>query len=136
MTAEFIDTNILVYAHDRSTKDRHDLSVDLIVRLAETGMGVLSTQVLVEFYSVATRKLKMTNEEAEEVLIDFGAWPAHRPAHSDLLRAIDLQRRYKIGWWDALILNSAAEMGAATLWSEDFGDRRRFGPVLVRNPFV
>jgi predicted nucleic acid-binding protein len=91
--------------------------------------------VLAEFYSAATRKLGMKSEEAEEIIADLGAWAIHRPGHDSLLRACRLQRRHKIAWWDALVVNSAIEMESGILWSEDFNDGQRYGSVTVRNPF-
>ena len=78
----------------------------------------------------------MTSEKAEEVIRDFGAWTVHRPAHADLLRAARLQRRYKISWRDALIVNSATELGCLILWSEDLSNGHQYGPITVRNPFL
>jgi predicted nucleic acid-binding protein len=135
MNAEFVDTNILVYAHDSGAGSKHAASVELLDRLFRDGTGVVSTQVLAEFYSIATRKLGMGSQEAEDVLVDLGNWPIHRPGHADLVRAAGLQRRYKIGWWDALILTSAIEMGSQVLWSEDLAKGQRYANLVVRNPF-
>lgn len=77
----------------------------------------------------------MKSEEAEEVISDLGAWIVHRPGHADLLKASRLHRRYKISWWDALVLNSAIELGCSVLWTEDLADGQRYGSVIVRNPF-
>ena len=135
MSVEFVDTNLLVYAHDGGAGAKHTKAVDLLARLVEEGAGALSTQVLAEFYSAATRKLGMTSAEAEAVIRDLGGWIIHRPAHADLLKAAQLERRYKLSWWDALILTSAIELGCAVLWTEDFSDGQRLGPITVRNPF-
>ncbi len=135
MSVEFVDTNLLVYAHDGGAGAKHTRAVDLLARLVEEGAGALSTQVLVEFHAAATRKLGMTSAEAEAVLRDLGGWIIHRPAHADLLKAAQLDRRYKLGWWDALILASAIELGCTVLWTEDFSDGQRLGPITVRNPF-
>ena len=64
-----------------------------------------------------------------------GGWIIHRPAQADLLKAAQLDRRYKLGWWDARILTSAIELGCAVLWTEDFSGGQRLGPITVRNPF-
>ena len=135
MSVEFVDTNLLVYAHDGGAGAKHGQAVDLLARLFEEGAGALSTQVLAEFYAAATRKLGMTGAEAEAVIRDLGGWIIHRPAHADLLKAAQLHRRYKLGWWDALILASAIELGCAVLWTEDLSDGQRLGPITVRNPF-
>jgi predicted nucleic acid-binding protein len=135
MSAEFIDTNVLVYAHDGGSGSKHTQAVELLKRLFEEDGGALSIQVLSEFYSVATRKMKIQSDEAEEVIQDLGAWTIHRPRHADLLKAAQLQRRHKIAWWDALIIQSAIELGCTVLWTEDLADGQRYGGVTVRNPF-
>src|SRR6266478_4843549 len=109
-------------AHDRKAGPKHHKSVELVARLTNDDSGALRLQVLVEFYAAVTRKLPMTSEKAEEVIRNFGAWTVHRPAHADLLRAARLQRRYKISWRDALIVNSATELGCLILWSEDLSN--------------
>jgi predicted nucleic acid-binding protein len=136
MSVEFIDTNVLVYAHDGGAGAKHARSVDLLTRLFEETAGALSIQVLSEFYAVATKKLGMESDEAEAVLQDLSGWIIHRPEHADLLRAARLQRRYQIGWWDALVVNSANELGCSILWSEDLHHTQRYGAVEVRNPFA
>ena len=136
MAAEFIDSNILIYANDSDAGRRYRKSVDLIERLTMDGNGALSAQVLAEFYSAGTRKLGMRSEEAEAVIRDLSSWSIHRPGHADILGAIRLQRRHMLAWWDAMILNSAIELDARMLWTEDFNDGQKFGPLTVRNPFA
>jgi len=136
MSVEFVDTNVLVYAHDGGAGKKHERSVQLLSRLFDSGAGALSIQVLTEFYAAATKKLLMTSQEAEEVLVDLGGWIIHRPGHADLVSAARLQRRYKIAWWDALVVNSAIELGSSVLWSEDLANGQRYGAVTVRNPFL
>ena len=135
MSAEFVDTNILIYAHDERAGVKHHQASELIVRLFEEGRGALSVQVLCEFFSAATTKLPVSSEEAEAIISDLGVWTIHRPGLADILQAGRLQRKFLISWWDALVLNSATQLGCATLWSEDFTHGRQYGPVTVRNPF-
>lgn len=132
---EFVDTNILFYAHDPQSA-KHRTAVDLLSRLYEEGTGHLSTQVLIEFYSVAQKKLRLSAAEVEEIIRDFADWHLHRPAHADLLRASELHSRYQLSWFDALIVNSAIQLGCTTLWTEDLADGQQFGPVTIRNPFT
>jgi len=94
MSVEFVDTNILVYAHDGGAGKKYERSAALLTRLMDADACCASLQVLAEFYATATRKLGMTSEEAEEVLADLGSWKLHCPAHADLLNAARLQRRY------------------------------------------
>jgi predicted nucleic acid-binding protein len=77
----------------------------------------------------------MKSEEAEEAITDLSSWSIHRPGHADILKAIRLLRRYKTSWWDALVINSAIELGCSVLWSEDLNDGQRFGTLTVRSPF-
>jgi predicted nucleic acid-binding protein len=136
MSVEFVDTNIFVYAHEGGAGSKHRKAVDLVASLFEEQTGAISVQVLSEFYVTATRKLGMKSEEAEEALADLRSWTIHRPAHDDVLRACAIHRRLKVSWWDALIINSAQELGCSMLWSEDLAAGRRYGTVTVRNPFA
>ena len=79
MSIEFIDTNVLLYAADADTGTKFNDAGDLIARLVTQGTGALSTQVLIEFYSVATRKLLIPSEEAEGAVRNFATWTIHRP---------------------------------------------------------
>ena len=135
MSVEFVDTNVLIYAHDGGAGVKHDKAVDLLTRLFEEASGALSVQVLSEFYAAATKKLAMRSEEAEDVIRDLGVWSIHSAGHADLLKAAQLHRRYKIAWWDAMVINSAIELGCPVLWTEDLSDGQRYGTVTVRNPF-
>jgi predicted nucleic acid-binding protein len=135
MSAEFVDTNILIYAHDASAGAKHERAVELMTRLFEEVSGALSVQVLSEFYSAATRKLGMKSQAAEDVIRDLRGWTTHSPGHADVLKACSLLRRYKTSWWDALILNSALELGCSILWTEDLSNGQRYGSVTVRDPF-
>ncbi len=133
---EFIDTNILVYAHDSDAGPKLPIVQKLISRLNDSEAGALSLQVLAEFYSVSTRKFRLPVETAESIVRDFGLWKIHIPIHEDLLRASRLLRRHNLSWWDAMLVNSAMQIGAITLWSEDLQAGQRFGSLTIRNPFV
>jgi predicted nucleic acid-binding protein len=136
MSVEFVDTNILIYAHDATAGRKHNKSVELVTRLANDDSGAISFQVLTEFYAAATRKLRIPSEKAEEIIRDFGTWTVHHPTKANLVQAIQLHRRYNINWWDALILNSAAELGCDVLWTEDLSHGQRYGAVTVQNPLL
>jgi predicted nucleic acid-binding protein len=136
MSVEFVDTNILVYAHEGGAGVKHDQAVELIARLFDEQAGAVSIQVLSEFYITATKKLGMKSEEAEEAIADLGSWTIHRPSHGDVVRACHLHRRHKVNWWDALIIYSASELGCDVLWSEDLATGQRYGAVTVQNPFA
>src|SRR5438105_1814923 len=101
MNVEFVDTNVLIYAHDADMGSKQVQAIELVDRLAGDATGAISVQVLVEFYSAATKKLHMTSRDSADVIEDLICSMAiHRPEPSDVLRAIGLQRRYKTSWFD------------------------------------
>ena len=139
MTADltFVDTNVLLYAHDRSAGQRHDLARDLLVRLWGSRTGMLSTQVLQEFYVNATRKLPrpLSPIRARAIIHRYATWPVHQIDPADLIAASELETRHRLSFWDALIIISAARSGATILATEDLQHGRRFGKLLILDPF-
>ena len=135
MIAEFLDTNILVYAFDSRAGSKHIIAAALLERLLKEGSAALSVQILIEFYAAAT-KGGMKSERAGEIVFDLGICAFHRPDHADVLQSIELLRRYKISWWDALVINSANQLDCRVLWTEDLNHGQRYGGVTVRNPFL
>ena len=132
---EFVDTNILIYAFDRTAGKKREAAVALLTRLWSDRVGCLSLQVLQEFYVTATRKLKMPSMEAFAQVDRLGKWTVHRPEIDDILVAIHLHREKKVSFWDAMILRSAMSSGCALIWSEDLSDGQHWDGVVVRNPF-
>jgi len=132
---EFVDTNVLIYAFDRTAGKKRETAATLLARLWSDRIGHLSLQVLQEFYVTATKKLKMAPAEAYAQIDRFGKWTVHRPEVGDVLVAIQLHREKKISFWDAMILRSAMSSGCDLLWSEDLSDGQRWDGVIVRNPF-
>ena len=135
MSLEFVDTNIFIYAHDTRAGAKRSRAIELMRDLTAQDSGALSVQVLSEFYWTVTRKLGIDSAEAEEAISNFGVWTIHQPSHAHVLRAIDLHRKLKTSWWDALILNSAIELDCKILWTEDFHHGQKIGGLTVRNPF-
>ena len=135
---EFVDTKVLVYAHDPSAGRKHAEAVALATRLWESRTGCLSVQVLQEFFVTVTRKVPkpLALDDAEARVQELGRWTVFSPRAIDVLAAIGLQRRHQLSFWDAMILESAAQLGCALLWSEDLQPDLRVRGVRVRNPFV
>jgi predicted nucleic acid-binding protein len=135
---QFVDTDVLIYAHDRSAGEKHCRARDLIRDLWQSGQGCLSVQVLQEFYLNVTQKVArpLASEEAGQIIADLAAWQVHRPGAEDILDAIRLQERYRISFWDAMIVASAAQMGCQTIWSEDLNSGQTYDQVAVLNPFA
>ncbi len=142
MTAEtnlvFLDTNILLYAHDLSAVGKEEIAKNLIRDCWQSEKGCLSIQVLQEFFVNATRKIPkpIAYDTAKEIIADLSQWRVHTPVAADVLQAIDLHERYQISFWDALIIQSAEVLGCETVFSEDLNPGQVYGSVRVQNPFA
>lgn len=134
---QFIDTNILVYAHDKYAGEKYERAEKLIEALWESGNGCISIQVLQEFYTTVTTKIKnpLKSEIATEIISAISTWRVYSPEAKDVLRAIDIQRKNQIAFWDAMIIFSAARLGCRVIWSEDLNDGQVYEGVKVSNPF-
>ena len=136
MTAPyFVDTNVLVYADDRSAGVKRDRARELIRSALRDGRARLSTQVLAEYFAVATRKLGLSPAAARRRVEIYAALTVLRPSVDDLLAAIDLHRLHELSIWDALIVRSARSSGCRLLYSEDLQHGRSFDGVVVVDPF-
>ena len=135
---QFVDTNILVYAHDRSAGDKHMRAKELIGALWASEAGCLSIQVLQEFYVTITRKVEapLNPQDAAKLVADLSAWRVHTPTIADLLSAIDIQQRYQLSFWDAMVIQSAMQLSCEALWSEDLNAGQEYGGVKLINPFT
>jgi predicted nucleic acid-binding protein len=133
----FVDTNVLVYAHDPGAGEKHVAARRLMERLWESRSGVLSTQVLQEFYVNVRRKAArpMSPQESKRALADYLRWDVVVNTGKSVLEAVELEERYGLSFWDSLILQAAIASGVETIYSEDLGDGRRYGSVRVENPF-
>jgi predicted nucleic acid-binding protein len=134
----FVDTNVLAYAHDRSEPRRHGIAKAMLDALWRDRAGVISTQVLQEFYVVATRKFgpPMPRGRAREVVALYAEWPVVQIDVLLVLAASELEDRHTLSIWDALILEAAQRAGATRLLTEGLEHGRRIGGVSIENPFV
>lgn len=134
----FLDTNILIYGHDQTAGHKHAVAKRLLQTSWQLRTGCLSIQVLQEFYVNITRKIAapLPVAEAIRVITYLKAWHIHVPTADDVLGAIQIQQRYQLSFWDALIVRSASQLGCAILWSEDLSNGQFYEGVEVRNPFI
>jgi len=132
----FVDTSILIYAHDRSQGVKHERARQLIERLWISGDGVLSTQVLQELCLNLRRKVAnpVSVDEVRRLIRDYLSWEIVVNTPEAVLQALEIEVRYKTSFWDALILQGAEQCGAAVLYSEDLAGNQRYGTVRVVNP--
>lgn len=141
MTAEnplsFVDTNVLVYAFDKSGSPKKRIAERLMNELMDQDRLRVSTQVLQELFVTLTRKVGQpcSSEEALAVLDDLTAWPLMTMDYAAIRAAIDLADHSKLSFWDALIVVAAARTGATVLYTEDLNDGQEILGVRISNPF-
>jgi predicted nucleic acid-binding protein len=132
----FFDTNVLVYADDHSSPMKQRRALDLVAEHRRTGTGVVSVQVLQEYFVTATRKLSVEVLVARRKVELLSEFDVAAPDVGDILAAIDLHRLHRISFWDALILRSAKQSGCKVLLSEDMQGQSEVDGVRIINPFV
>ena len=137
MTA-FVDSNILIYAHDLDAGLKRERAVATLCELWEAGTGRLSVQVLQEFYVNVTQKLAtpVARATAREVVKTYGVWVRRATTVETLMRATEIADLARISFWDALIVASAEEVAAEVLLSEDFNEGQAIAGIKVVNPLT
>jgi predicted nucleic acid-binding protein len=137
MTARaFFDTNILLYAHDRSDAAKRIRAAELLHRYFSERRGVFSTQVLQEFYHNVSAKRLVSPEQARELVLDYTRLSVVTVQPRHILDAIDIRKKFRLGFWDSLILAAAQAAQATILFSEDFPHGQSYDGVVAQNPFV
>lgn len=137
MTARaFVDTNVFVYADDRGAPEKRRRAQELIAELFERSAGVVSLQVLQEYFAAARHKLGVEAVEARRKVELFAQLEVVVPALDDLLAAIDLHRLHGLSIWDALVVRAALVSRCRVLYTEDLQHGQRIDGLEVVNPFV
>jgi predicted nucleic acid-binding protein len=131
----FFDTNILVYADDQATPAKQRQAIRLIAEHRRAGTGVVSLQVLQEYFVTVTRKLKLDARIARRKVELLAEFDVAAPGVDDILAAIDLHRLHRFSFWDALILRAAKQAGCAVLFTEDLQGERLSDGVRIVDPF-
>ena len=137
MSAEiFVDTNVLIYAHDVDAGPKHEIARGILRDLWDRRAGVLSTQVLHEFYVNVTRKIAtpMSKPSARAIVDSYTIWCVNTTA-AEISAAFRIEDEAGIGFWDALIVAAARKAGAARILSEDLNPGQIIAGVRIENPF-
>jgi predicted nucleic acid-binding protein len=132
----FIDTNLLLYADDLDAGVKRQRAQELLSELLRNQSGVLSTQVLQEFFAVSTRKLGVDAAVARRKVELLSTLDVVAIQLTHVLQAIDLHRLHAVSFWDALILACAAAAGCRKLWTEDLQHGAIIADVKIENPFA
>jgi len=134
----FVDTNVLVYAHDVEAGARHAIAARLVAELWETRRAVISTQVLQEFYVNATRKIPspLPRAIARQIVKTYAVWQTELVGPLEIQTASELEEQHKLNFWDALIVAAALKGGASTILTEDMSPGRSISGVRIEDPFA
>jgi predicted nucleic acid-binding protein len=132
----FLDTNILVYSDDPRDPAKRQMALDLIKANMRLRTGVVSLQVLQEYFVSATGKLKLNAALAKQRVEVFAKFHIAEPTLGDILAAIDMHRLHGFSYWDALVLRMAKQTGCRILLTEDMQHGQEFDRVKIVNPFV
>ena len=132
-----IDTNIIIYAYDVTAGKKHETARRIITDLWDSGLGVISTQVLQEFLVNVVQKIPkpIDKQQAKEIVRDFLKWLVVVNTGDSIIDAIDLCLRFGYSFWDSMIIEAAIKGGAAVLISEDLPDGQVVSGVTIKNPF-
>ena len=133
----FIDANILIYSEDGADPVKQKVAIAWLNALWQRGVGRLSTQVLNEFYVIATRKIKppMPAGDARAEVRRYELWRPWQIDHATVESAWAVESRYGLHYWDSLVVAAAQHMDCRYLLSEDMGHEQKYGGVQVINPF-
>lgn len=132
----FLDTNILIYAYDVDAKDKHLISNKIVKKLWESNKGVLSTQVLQEFYVTVTKKIvkPITSNNARNIIRTYLSWDIIVITPVSVILASEISERNCISFWDAMIVEAAKEAGADRILTEDLNSGQIIEGILIENP--
>jgi predicted nucleic acid-binding protein len=135
----FLDTNIFVYGYDERDPIKQSIADGLVRSLVIEGEAVISYQVIQEFFNIVMLKIphKMPHGDAQQYLLTtFRPMHTVAPSHALISDAIRIQERYRLSWYDSLIVSAAQQAGCSILYSEDLQHGQQFGLVAVQNPFL
>lgn len=131
----FFDTNVLVCADDKAAPAKRKRAIELVADHRRAGTGVVSLQVLQEYFATVTRKLHVDPQIARRKVELLAEFDVVSPEVADILAAIDLLRLHRFSFWDALVLQAAKQAGCRVLFSEDLQEARQIDGIQVVNPF-
>jgi len=131
----FFDTNVLVYADDKAAPSKQRRALELVAEHRRAGTGVVSLQVLQEYFVTVTRKLQVDARTARRKVELLAEFDVATPDVADIVAAIDLTRLHSFSFWDALVLRSAQQAGCRVLYTEDMQLAREMDGLRIVNPF-
>ena len=134
MSKIFIDTNIIIYANDRRDAGKQKKAQSVVTELMRSGRGVISTQVLQEYASVAISKLGQSEEVVLRQLTLLETLETIRQTPQMIRRSVELKKTYQVNFWDACIFSNAEAAGCDVIYSEDLNTGQFYSGMKVINP--
>ncbi len=133
----FLDTNIIIYAYDVSAGDKHEVARKIMGDLWDSGLGVISTQVLQEFFVNVTQKIPKPLDKrlTKDILSDLLKWDVVVNDGESILEAVEILFKYGYSFWDSLIIEAAMRSGSELLLSEDLTHGQIINGLTINNPF-
>jgi predicted nucleic acid-binding protein len=133
----FVDTNVLIYAHDVDAKEKHTVAKETVSELWASRTGFLSAQVLQEFYVNVTRKVSkpLLKKYARAVVDKYAIWCVDTTP-AEIAVAFRIADEARVGFWDALICAAALKTGAKRILSEDLNAGQKIAGIRIVNPFA
>ncbi|MCA9472774.1 MAG: PIN domain-containing protein [Nitrospirales bacterium] len=133
----FVDTNVLVYAHDKTAGRKRGAAREIPLNQWDSETGVFSTQVFQEVFVSLTQKIPapIDKKKARAIIEDLCVWEVVVTDEQAVLAAIDLQAKHRLSFWDSLIIEAACRSGAQALYSEDLSHGQHVGNLTIVNPF-
>ena len=131
----FFDTNVLIYADDKSAPEKQRRALDLIAEHRRAGTGAVSPQILKEYFVTVTRKLGVDQRIARRKIELLAEFDVVATDVSDILAAVDIHSLHGFYFWDALFGRSAKQAGCSVLLTEDMQETREIDGVRIVNPF-
>jgi predicted nucleic acid-binding protein len=134
----FLDTNILIYAHDLDAGAKHDKALSMVKNIWEAETGVISTQVMQEFYVNVTRKISnpISPVQARGIILNYFSWQVELVEPHTILAASEIEEKYVLSFWDALIIATASQSEASKILTEDLNHGQIIEGVSIENPFL
>lgn len=136
MTARsFFDTNVLIYADDKAIPAKRQRTIDLVAEHRRAGTGVVSHQILQEYFVTVTRKLGVEQRIAPRKVELLAEFDVAATDVTDILAAIDLHFLHGFSFWDAQVIRAAKQTGCSVVLTEDMQESREIDGVRIVNPF-
>ena len=134
----FVDTNVLIYAEDTASEAKHQVARTWLRALWRRRSGRISTQVMHEFYAVATRRLRpaMAPGDARAEVRRYQRWQPWIVDHATVEAAWGIESRFQLSYWDALMVAAAQQQGCTLLLTEDLQHHQQFDSLRVIDPFA